>query len=130
VEDRVTDITAPTKKRGPGWWLGRFFATPWRVVKLKRRAIAQRGTIIDQRARIKGLEARIIADMRDRVVADAVAVRRERNKLSAENAVAARLHNLQAECDGLAETVLELRRENALLKLQGGPFGKRPEAQA
>jgi hypothetical protein len=26
--------------------------------------------------------------------------------------------------------VLELRRENALLKLQGGPFGKRPEAQA
>lgn len=85
-------------------------AAPWRVMRLKRRVVAQRGTIIAQRREILWLRAELTNLRRTQRDADILAVRHHRNKLRAQEVVAARIEALQQENDILADRVRELQQ--------------------
>lgn len=87
------------------WW-----RTPWRVLRLKRRVTAQRGTIIAQRGEILRLRSTLAELERANRNADILAVRRERNKQAATGVVASKLRALQNENDVLADRVRELQQ--------------------
>jgi hypothetical protein len=88
-----------------------FFLWPWKVYRLKRRAIAQRGTIISQRREITRLLAENIALKRQMQRGDIVAARAERNKLRGLAAVHRTIDSLHEENDKLAAEVQRLMLE-------------------
>lgn len=83
-----------------------WLATPWRIFRLKRRVIAQRGTIIAQRDEIRRLRAAVEVMRRGERCDDALSVRRERNKMAATGVASANLAALQGE-----DELSKLRRE-------------------
>ena len=107
----------------------RWLTGPWKVYRLKRRTVAQRGTIVAQRRQINALQAQISMFMRNQANADFQATRRARNLASAESTVAAKLRAMADENDGLADLVLSLRKENETLRLHAAAnrlAGQRP----
>lgn len=84
-----------------------WLSTPWRVYRLKRRAIAQRGTIIAQRQEIVRLNAHVARLSKTLVTIDRDQVRKERNKLRASQVIGNKLDALNDEND---ELVTELQK--------------------
>lgn len=97
--------------RKAGWWLAQWLKAPWRVFRLKRRAVAQRGTIIAQRQEIARLIAHVARLSKTIVSIDRDQARKERNRLRGSQVVGNKIEALNDENDELAAEVVRLRAE-------------------